>query len=201
MKNANLKIGLTVALTLIIALAFPRSSRAHCDSLDGPVVLDARTALEKKDITPLLKWVKPADEALIREAFNRTIAVRQMSPEAKVLADAYFFETVVRIHRAGEGASYTGLKPAGTMPPVILEADRALDAGSIDKLAKTMGEHTSQGLRERFERAVNARAHAKESVQAGREYVEAYSTYIHYVEGIANVVHGTAHEEGAEGHR
>ena len=30
---------------------------AHCDTLDGPVVKTARAALEKGDVTPILKWV------------------------------------------------------------------------------------------------------------------------------------------------
>lgn len=191
-KNARMNV--TVAMMFILALMVPRFAGAHCDSLDGPVVLDARAALERKDITPLLKWVKPADESRIREAFDRTLAVRQLSAEAKQLADTYFFETVVRIHRAGEGAPYTGLKPAGAIEPAIREADQALDSGSVEKLAKAMGEHTAQGLRDRFARAVKARPHAAESIEAGREYVEAYVNYVHYVEALANVVHGTHHE-------
>jgi hypothetical protein len=105
---------------------------------------------------------------------------------------------VVRIHRAGEGAAYTGLRPAGTILPAIQEADRALESGSIEKLAKAMGEHTAQGLRERFARAAKARPHAAESSQAGREYVEAYVEYVHYVETLTDVVHGTSHHEGAD---
>ena len=197
----KIKFGLAVSITLAVAVLFPSVVRAHCDSLDGPVIADARAALKNKDVTPLLKWVKPQDEGQIREAFIRTLAVRQLGPEARELADNYFFETVVRIHRAGEGAPYTGLKAAGTMLPAVREADEALDSGSVEKLAKARGEHTAQGVRERFARAVSAKAHASESPEAGREYVEAYVGYIHYVEGLANIVHGTAHEETAEVHR
>ena len=200
MRNIRFNATLTLAMAFVLALMFPAISRAHCDSLDGPVVADARAALEKKDVTPLLKWVRPEDESAIREAFDRTLAVRQTGPEAKALADTWFFETVVRIHRAGEGAPYTGLKAAGTIAPAIAEADSALDSGSVDKLAKAMGEHTAQGLRERFARAAQARAHAAESPQAGREYVEAYVAYIHFVEALANVVHGTADHENADKH-
>jgi Family of unknown function (DUF6448) len=192
---------LTVLLAFAIALMFPSFVRAHCDSLDGPVVLDAKAALKQKNIAPLLKWVKPADEARIREAFDRALAVRQLSPEARELADTYFFETVVRIHRAGEGAPYTGLKPSGTMLPAIMEADEALDSGSVEKLAKALGEHAAQGVRERFASAVKAKAKSAESVEAGREYVEAYVNYIHHVEGLVNLVHGTGHHETAEIHR
>jgi hypothetical protein len=188
-------------MSLLVAVMFPLSAWAHCDSLDGPVIVDARAALEKKDVTPMLKWVRPQDESLIREAFDRAVAVRQLGPEAKQLADTWFFETVVRIHRAGEGAPFTGLKPAGGILPPIQEADQALESGSVDKLAKTISEHTATGLRERFANAVKARSHASESPEAGREFIEAYVAYVHYVEGLVNVIHGEAHhEEGADRH-
>ena len=184
---------LTMVVALTLAVAFPVVVRAHCDSLDGPVILAARAALEQKDVTPLLKWVKPDDEAQIRAAFDRTLAVRKLDPEAKQLADTWFFETFVRVHRAGEGAAYTGLKPAGGIMAPIAEADHALEAGSVDKLARALSEHIANGLRERFARTVKTKAHAADSVEAGREFVEAYVAYVHYVEALANVVHGAGH--------
>lgn len=193
MKIARIDIAAKVAMIFTLALALPGLAWAHCDSLDGPVILEARAALEQGDVTRLLKWVRAQDEAEIRKAFAQTLAVRQLGPEAKELADTYFFETLVRIHRAGEGAPYTGLKPAGTTGPVLLKADRALEDGSIDDLADTLGAHAAKALRERFARAAEARKHASESVKAGREYVEAYIAYSHYVEGIANVIHGDEH--------
>lgn len=183
-----------------LALLLPGLAWAHCDALDGPVVLEARAALEQGEVTPLLKWVRAEDEAQIRSAFAQALAVRKLGAEAREVADTYFFETLVRIHRAGEGAPFTGLKPAGGIEPPIVKADRALEAGSIDSLAQTLAEHTEQGLRDRFARAAEARRHAAQSVQAGREYVEAYSAYVHYVEGLAKVVHGEHLHPGAEPH-
>ena len=98
-------------VALLVAGHAPRGW-AHCDSLDGPVVMDARTALEKGDVTPVLKWVKKEHELEIRNVFEQTMTVRAKGEDAKALADMYFFETIVRIHRAGEGEAYTGLKPA-----------------------------------------------------------------------------------------
>lgn len=193
MKTKTLNTGLTVAMVLALTLALPGLCRAHCDSLDGPVIAEARAALDQSDVTPVLKWVGPEDEAQIRDAFDKAVAVRQLGPEAKNLADDYFFETLVRVHRAGEGAPYTGLKPAGMIEPAILKADQALAGGSVDELADAIGAHAAEGIRERFARAVEARKHAAENVEAGREYVEAYVTYVHYVEGIASVIHGAAH--------
>ena len=182
-------------LLILILLLFPIIARAHCDSLDGPVILAARAALEQKNVTPLLKWVKPEDEAAIRDAFNRTLAVRQLGGEAKTLADTWFFETFVRVHRAGEGAPYTGLKAAGGIMEPIVEADHALEEGKVDELASGMAQHVAKELRDRFAAAMSAKAHANESVAAGREYVDAYVNYIHYVEALAKVVHGEAHHE------
>lgn len=125
--------GIVLLFTVLSENAF-----AHCDTLDGPVVQTARTALEKGDVTPLLKWVQADDEKEIRTAFQKTLAVRTKGAEAKELADMYFFETLVRIHRAGEGAPYTGLKPGEAVDPAIALADRALETGSVDKLVNVL---------------------------------------------------------------
>lgn len=182
------------ALAILIA---PQQALAHCDALDGPVIIEARQALENGDVTPVLKWVGAAEEAEIRAAFAQTVKVRQFDPAARELADRYFFETLVRVHRAGEGAPYTGLKPAGTVAPVVAMADRALDEGKIDTLAGKIAAHTEAGIRERFRHALETRKHAGDSVAAGREAVAAYVTYVHYVEGIANAVHAEAHHGSA----
>src|SRR5512142_849988 len=76
---------------------------AHCDTMDGPVVNTARMALEKGDVTSVLKWVRKEDEGEIKVQFQKTLAARKQGKEAKELADKYFFETLIRIHRAGEG--------------------------------------------------------------------------------------------------
>ena len=75
----------------------------------------AQKALEMGNGNLVLIWVQQQDEAEIKEAFQKTLAVRQLSPEAKELADRYFFETLVRVHRAGEGAPYTGLNQPGAI--------------------------------------------------------------------------------------
>lgn len=197
MSKRRVDIGLKVAMSLTLALALPGLARAHCDSLDGPVVGEARIALETNDVTPVLKWVRPEDEAAIRDAFAKAAAVRQLGAEARELADTYFLETLVRIHRAGEGAPFTGLKPAGGIEPVIVKADQALEEGSVNALAAAIAQHTAEGIRERFAQAREASQRAAESVEAGREYIEAYVTYVHYVEGIAKAAHGMPHHGAA----
>jgi len=196
----------TSALSVLIAIAaiglgaiFPSISRAHCDTLDGPVVTEAKVALEKGDVTPALKWVKIKNEDEIKTVFKKASAARSSGKEAKEIADLYFFETLVRLHRAGEGAAFTGLEPAGTIEPVVAAADKAIDAGSVDELAKEIGKSAEKAVRDRFGRLMSARKHKDESVGAGRDYVEAYVEYVHFVEGLHNTIKAVgAHHEHAK---
>lgn len=177
------------ALLLLNDTAF-----AHCDTMDGPVVKDAMVALEKGDVTPVLKWVQRDKEGEILTAFNKAVVVRTKGPEAKELADTYFFETLVRIHREGEGAPYTGLKPAGTPLESGVEAsDKALAIGNVDELVDSATKAVAAGIRKRFSEAAAAREHATDTVDAGRAFVAAYVEFVHYVEGIFEKAAGGIH--------
>lgn len=172
---------------------------AHCDTMDGPVVKDAQAALEKGDVTGVLKWVQPDKHDEIGTAFQKTLVVRAKGPEAKELADGYFFETLVRIHREGEGAPYTGLKAAGTpMEPGVAESDKALESGKADALVKAATDTVAAGIMERFSKAAEAKKHATESVDAGRAFVAAYVEFVHYVERIYADAKGSAQAHGEE---
>ncbi len=170
-------------LWISLGLLIPGIASAHCDTVEGPVVVTAKVALEKGDVTPVLKWVRKEDEKEIRELFKKTLVVRAKGAEAKELADRYFFETLVRIHRTGEGAPYTGLK-SESPEPVIQAADRALETGSADILVKMMNDAAAAGIRERFASAEETKKHAGESVESGRKFVEAYVDFTHYVERL-----------------
>lgn len=157
----------------------------HCDGLDGPVVQLAIKALDSGNVNHVLPWVQEKDESAIRRAFDHAVSVRKLSPDAKALADRHFFETLVRIHRAGEGAPFTGLKPAGRdLGPAIPAADMALKDGSIEKVVKLLTDAVGEGLHRRFHAAFSRRGFAPDDVKAGREFVEAYVPYIHYVERL-----------------
>jgi len=75
----------------------------HCDTLDGPVVTAAKRALETGKVNLILPWAPKAAEEEIKSAFGRAQQVRKLGKAAADLADYWFFETVVRLHRAGEG--------------------------------------------------------------------------------------------------
>jgi hypothetical protein len=200
MKSTNSQARLTVLATLALAVFFaPFRAQAHCDGLDGPVVKAAQKALAEGNVNLVLVWVQRADETEIKRVFDQTIAVRKLSPAARELADMYFFETLVRIHRTGEGAPYTGLKPAGRdLGPAIPAGDKALETGDLNPVVKLLSETMEHGLREHFAAAVAKRKSARNDVEAGREAVEAYVAYIHYVEGIYQAVSSAAHGHFAE---
>ena len=187
------------SLFLGVLLFAPGHAFAHCDGLDGPVVTAARQALEKGDVRHVLVWVQPKDEPEIRKAFEHTRAVRKLGPEARELADTYFFETLVRVHRAGEGAPYTGLKPAGLdLGPAIPGADRALETGDVEPLMRLLQGATEKGVRERFAEARAARNDRASSVEAGRHYIGKYVPFIHYVERLYRAATTTAPGHEAE---
>jgi len=132
------------------------------------------------------------------QAFRKAREVRKLNPAARELADRYFLETFVRLHRAGEGAPYTGIKPAGTeVEPSVKQADKALETGSPEDLLKFMSAAVMKGVREQYERASELRKHAGHNVEAGRAYAAAYVTYVHYVEGLYNMA--TPKPKGAHG--
>jgi hypothetical protein len=174
-------------------LACPARAFAHCDTLDGPVVTDARRALETADVSPALKWIERRRELEVREAFAQALAARAF-PAARPLADRFFFETVVRLHREGEGAPYTGLKAAGAaVDPAIAAVDRSLADGDVAPLVRLVTAAAEKGLRERFSRAAGGKAQAGQSVEEGRAFVAAYVELVHYAERLHQAAAGPGH--------
>jgi hypothetical protein len=189
------QIVFSVSLAALLFCA-PAIVFAHCDTMDGPVVADGRTALEKADITPALKWVKKEIEPELKVAFDKAITERSKGEQEKAKADMEFFEALVKLHRQGEGATFTGLKPAGTdLGLAVTGADKALENGSADSLVQLLTEEVNKGVRERFNNVFEKKKHAQESVEAGRDFVQAYVAFIHYVEGLYLNAQGKAEAE------
>jgi hypothetical protein len=198
MKNIK-SIVTSSAVTFSLLVFAPGDALAHCDSLDGPVVQAAQRALETRNLSPVLIWVQADDEREIRAAFEQTLLVRASSPQGRELADRYFFETVVRVHRAGEGAPYTGLKPAGRdLGPAIPAADKALDDRSPDRVISLLTRGVEENLRRRFEDVMTAKQFKPDDVLAGREYVRTYVEFIHYVERLYEATTTPVHGHVAE---
>lgn len=181
---------------LVLGFGSASIASAHCDTLDGPVITDARTAISAGNLDPVLKWVRPSDEMEVRADFEETLTVRRQSPQAAALADRWFFENLVRIHRAGEGAPYVGLKETEDAAPGIEAADRALISGDAGPLLELSAKHVGSELKRRFELVRQAAQHKDHNVEAGRAYVEAYVDFIHYAESVL----GSATESAPEAH-
>jgi hypothetical protein len=174
-----------VAVWLGFFALMPARALAHCDGLDGPVVKAAQRALETRNAALVLIWVQEKDEPEIRKAFEQTLAVRELSPQARQLADRFFFETLVRVHRTGEGASFTGLKPASRdLGPAIPAADEAVRVGSMDSVNRLLTQVIQERLREQFAEVSATKTFRADDIAAGRAYIKAYVEFMHFVERL-----------------
>lgn len=167
----------------------------HCDSMDGPVVTAAREAVDKQDVKLVLPYVKANASADVKLAFDKVLRARKAGPDAREVADLYFYETVVRLHRAGEGAPYTGLKPAGLdVGPVIPVAEKAIEAGSPEELISLLTGILRQEVQHRFEQVRHLGGYRPGDVEKAREYVEATLGLEVYSHQLYLAMKATPHE-------
>lgn len=191
----------TTLCVLAGLLLAPVGAQAHCDAVEGPVATAALQALEQKNVNLVQPYVPAESEAELAAAFEQAVVVRAKGVEAKALADRYFMETAVRLHRAGEKATYTGLKPAGTdFGPAIPAAEKALESGTLEALLKFLSQEVGHGVAARFEHALSRKAATKQpatraEVQPARERVSAELEFIGYVERIYLATKGGGHAE------
>jgi len=183
-RRASLRRLLAPSYILLMLIFSTIVSFAHCDTMDGPLIKDAKIALGKGNVNYVLKWVQPEDETEIKEAFSLVMKVRKSGADAQLLADKYFFETVVRLHRSGEGVPFTGVKPSG--PPIdekVLAADKSIEKGNLSPLKDLVPKEMLPELQERFNKAMSLKNFDVNNVSAGREYIEAYVQFFKYAEG------------------
>jgi len=173
----------------------------HCDTMDGPVVAAARRALENEDVNLILPYVKADASADLKSAFEKAVRARKANPAAREVADLYFFETAVRLHRAGEGAPYTGLKPAGLdVGPVIPVAEKAIETGSPEALIRLLTDALRQELQHRFDHMKHLSEYRASDVAKAREYVEAMLGLQVYSHHLYQAMKSTPHVGGHEHH-
>lgn len=215
-QQRSLKIRLLSLFLFTLLILSANVTFAHCDSMDGPLITDARKAIGQNNINFVLKWVQPKNETEIKDAFMLMMKVRGFSADARVLAEKYFFETLVRIHRAGEGVPFTGVKPSGTsIDEKILAADKSIETGNLSPLNAKVSEKDQTELTERFKKVMSLKNFDVNNVEAGREYIEAYVQFFKFAEGevegnaaqghgseaiITAGVHGNEGHTGASGH-
>lgn len=173
----------------------------HCDSIDGPVVKAAIRALDEGSVELVLPFVKEDGEAEIRTAFGKVNSARACGPEAREVADRYFFETVVRVHRRGEHAPYTGLKPAGLdVGPVIPSAERAIETGDPDELVRLLSDVVHDEVKRRLDRVMALKPRPDAPVPEVREHVEAALGLQVWSHGVYTKLRADPHEPGEERH-
>jgi hypothetical protein len=199
MKNQATRVMPLAAVFLLMLLTVfvTTPAGAHCDSYDGPVITDARKALETNNVDFVLKWVSESQENEIKTLFKKTVSLKNGDQEVYQLVEKHFFETLVRLHRETEGAPYTGLKPAGTTKQIIQMSDKALSTGNIDELVTQLNKHIEQVILEKYHKTAELKSKKTESVEAGRAFVEAYVDYTHTLEAIHDILeHGGGEHAG-----
>lgn len=179
-----------------LMLGLQQTAEAHCDSLDGPVATTAVRALATGNVNLVLPYAPAAAETEIGTVFAQALDVRAAGGKAKTLADRAFIETVVRLHRAGEGAPYTGVKPSGLdFGPAIPAAEQALESGDPSALEALLVEELRHAIRARFahtaaEQAATKTPETHAAVEAARQRVSAELAFIGFAEGLHLAVKG-----------
>ncbi|MEE2032892.1 DUF6448 family protein [Rhodococcus chondri] len=186
------------ARSLAAALIQPAS--AHCDTEDGPAVQDGRRALETGNPNYALKWVHAEGEEEVRASFDAAQAARGRQDADR--AARAFLETLVRVHRAGEGAGFDGIQPTGTeLPAEVVAADAALDAGTIEPLRGLIPDDRWDELQKRFTVALAKKGFDVDDLDAARDYVAAYVQFFKYAEGEDDHHHHGSHDHAVHQHR
>lgn len=188
--------------TLLTALR-PATVQAHCDTADGPAVKDGRTALATGNVNHALKWIPAAGEDDLRDVFVKARKARTLGPEAAELADRLFLETMVRLHRMGEGVGFTGIRPTGTpVDPVVTAADEAIALGTDRALLPRVPQERRAELDKRFRAALALQDFDVDDVEAGRRYLAGYVSFVTYAEGEDHEHEGhEEHHDSEHGHR
>lgn len=185
----------SVILVLMFTIFSASQAFAHCDSYDGPVIKDALKAFKQNNVSLVLKWVNDEHEQEIKSLFDKTLKIKKTADkETSQLVETHFLETLVRLHREGEGEPYTGLKPAGSVTPVIQMADASIENKSADVLVTKLKAHIEKDIREKYQLVQELSKTKDESVEKGRAYVAAYVNYTHTLEGLEAAL------KGHEGH-
>jgi hypothetical protein len=177
----------------------------HCDTRDGPVVTAAKKALETENLNYVLIWIPEESEEELKDIFERTLRARKAGEESQGVADDWFFENCIRLHRAGEGAPYNGMKPAGLSEgPIVPRAEKAIETGDPRETISFILKTIEEDLMHRFHHVMEKKTYDLNDVTAGREYIEAFIGWVVYSHHLyASVTGATGESEkhvGNAGH-
>ena len=191
LKSKSGKRALLITLLFLGLWAIPQNIFAHCDSYDGPVIKDALKALENNEPGLLMKWINAEHEKEINDLFTKTMKYRSGDKEIYSLIEKHFLETLVRVHREGEGEPYTGLKPAGTTKQIIQLTDIALAEDDFEGFLIKYNGHVNKVLKEKYDKVAKLKKVKDQSPQKGREFVAAYVDYTHTIERMHDILEHT----------
>ena len=114
------------------------------------------------------------------------------------VADYWLYETVVRLHREGEGAPYTGLKPTGLdWGPVVPRAEKAIEKGDPKEVINFITHTVQEELEERFQRVMDKKKFDVDNVVAAREYVQAELGFVLFSHGLYAAITGKGEHDEA----
>jgi hypothetical protein len=157
----------------------------HCETMDGPVVSAAEVALEMENVNYILPFIASEDEDELKDAFDRTLDVRELSGDAAELADYWFFETAVRLHLVWRGISYTGIKPAGfNRRPAFNLAEDAIKKEHPDDLIEFMVSFIQEDIEVRFDDVLFKKNYEINDVESGRDYVSSMVDFVQYLDKL-----------------
>jgi hypothetical protein len=163
------------------------------------VVVAARHVLEEGDVDLVLPYAFEEGWDEIRHAFDLAVRAWAAGGDARAVADRWFFETVVRVHRAGEGAPCTGLKRSGLdVGPVIPVAEHALEQESPDELADLLAARPVEEITHRFHHLAPLKAEAEGGLHQARAHVEAMlalQVWSHSLYGAIGALAHAGHHE------
>lgn len=189
----SLKSFVVLSLIALFSLIGTQQASAHCDSFDGPALIDAAKALETNNVELIKKWILAEDEAVVVPLFHKTYSLKDGDAEVYEIVKTHFYETFVRLHREMEGATFTGLKPAGTTAHITVMSDKALENGNFEGLLAALNKHVNGQLTEKYEKTAALYRVKDRSVEDGRAYVAAYVDYTHAVEAVHDILDGGHH--------
>lgn len=157
----------------------------HCDTMDGPVVTAAELALEMENVNYVLPYVEKEYEEELKDAFDRTIVVRELSGEAAEVADYWFFETAVRLYMLGKRKPYEGIKKSGlSIGSGIRRAEAAVESGDKSELENFLINRIQEEIEARFEIVISKKDHDLNDVEAARDYISSKLDFISFIQEI-----------------
>ena len=193
LSTKSVKALFVLSLIAFFSILNIQPASAHCDSFDGPALVDAAKALETNNVELIKKWIRAEDEATVVPLFHKTYSLKDGDAEVYEIVKTHFYETFIRLHREMEGATFTGLKPAGTTAHITVMSDEALESGDFNSLLTALNKHVNGQLTEKYEKTAALYKVKDRSVEEGRAYVEAYVDYTHAVEAVHDILESGAH--------